>query len=309
MQGMERAKRIKRLIEFCRDVQDEPDYYSEQDKKLVKELAKEYVEGKEPWPLDWFRPERDQVRAGDYRRVVDSLNFEVKRCGGDKAAIASVYGRFAPAIFKSVETDTGDAVAFTPSPDVPLENQAKVAMKFMELIGQHSGVTHLLANAIPIKLNYANISGFGQCVITNNTVSISQKEFSNLEKAAQTTRDWIDKGWWTKISPGEEWKLTVAHETGHAVHNALAYAECKCDMYEYISNRRKLLAKYAREIRKFAKQYTLGKTVNAIKKMMSEYGQTNDAEFFAEAFANAMCGEPDIIGQGMRDFLKSKGVL
>ena len=315
MQGMERAGRIFRLAEFCYDVRTTPDCYSESDKKLVKASALQYLMGKEQWPLDRFRPERDQVKFGDYPRIIEALNFEVAQCNGNKAAAEAVYKRFSRAIAESVRRDTGGAMDIAPSNDVPHENQVRIALKFMEIIGKHAGMTRLLADNLPATLHYADlgVNAWGECVAyqfgPKNGIHLSKKMFSNLETAAAGTRKFIEEGWWVDVSAGEEWRCTVVHETGHAIHNALIYIECNKNEYKYVQNRRKILAKYAREIRRLSKQYAPGQTVGAIKKMMSRYGQSNDAEFFAEAFSNAMGGRPDIIGKGMQDFLRVRGLL
>ena len=42
---------------------------------------------------------------------------------------------------------------------------------------------------------------------------------------------------------------------------------------------------------------------------MSNYGRSTPYEFFAEAFANSQCGEPNIIGKAMNIWLKEKGMM
>ena len=44
-------------------------------------------------------------------------------------------------------------------------------------------------------------------------------------------------------------------------------------------------------------------------KNLSRYGRTNDAEFFAEVFANSQLGEPNELGKAMNEWLKQKGLI
>ena len=46
---------------------------------------------------------------------------------------------------------------------------------------------------------------------------------------------------------------------------------------------------------------------SAIEKTMSTYGTSTPAEFFAEAFANANCGKPNVIGKAMQEWLRQGG--
>ena len=46
-----------------------------------------------------------------------------------------------------------------------------------------------------------------------------------------------------------------------------------------------------------------------ISYLMSDYGRSTPYEFFAEAFANSQCGEPNIIGKAMNIWLKEKGMM
>jgi hypothetical protein len=40
---------------------------------------------------------------------------------------------------------------------------------------------------------------------------------------------------------------------------------------------------------------------------ISKYGRSNDQEFFAECFANAMCGSPNELGIAMQEWLRRQG--
>ena len=44
-----------------------------------------------------------------------------------------------------------------------------------------------------------------------------------------------------------------------------------------------------------------------VKKQMSKYGNSNQSEFFAEAFSNAHGGTPNVIGKAMQEWLKQGG--
>ena len=46
------------------------------------------------------------------------------------------------------------------------------------------------------------------------------------------------------------------------------------------------------------------RTKRSIKAEMSRYGDERSSDFFAEAFANCECGEPNVIEKAMKVFLE-----
>lgn len=61
----------------------------------------------------------------------------------------------------------------------------------------------------------------------------------------------------------------------------------------------------AEDILKIAKEDSNFK----LKDSLSDYGDTDSLEFFAECFANMECGKPNDLGKAMEKYLKNKGVL
>jgi len=312
--NMERAARLARLLKAVTE-----EKLTNVQRERLAEKAKEYIDTGD-WPLCTYEPGVDpNVSAEDLARIEYTIKLRIEECKGNRKKIEAVHEKFAESVRKAVYAATGGAVTFYEAKDISYENQNRVALKFMEIIGHHENLMKLISDEKPIRMMYASsmyMPGMGRCFGEDNKIEFSTKWFDDLQNLGEVTVQQMSSGFWVKVASGEEWKHTITHETGHAVHNALAWRDSAPanageweKRHEYFKNRSDLLKKYKSEICKLAKKHTPGMTVNAIKKTMSKYGQTNSAEFFAEAFTNAMGGSPDIIGLGMQDFLKSRGLL
>ena len=126
---------------------------------------------------------------------------------------------------------------------------------------------------------------------------------------------------------------TITHEYGHAI-------ECKL-INDYNLSHAEELAKLTEKVEKYKTgnydvKYAISQTQNITRKYtnkitndiaqdilkiahdidpnfvlsdyISKYGKTNNYEFFAECFANANCGEPNVLGKAMEQYLKERGV-
>ena len=110
---------------------------------------------------------------------------------------------------------------------------------------------------------------------------------------------------------------TVTHEYGHMLHNimlandldsfttfktrATTYAG-RLKSYERYANKK--LGEYKKEIIDIAK--TLDPNFDIMKEL-SRYGMKDNAEFFAEVFANSQLGMPNTLGKAMNEWLKGRG--
>ena len=103
----------------------------------------------------------------------------------------------------------------------------------------------------------------------------------------------------------------VTHEYGHA----LELEVCKKRQEwggilgeNYVDDPRRELAKREQEIRKEIVQIAKDKNSEFnLSENISQYGASNDAEFFAETFANSQCGKPNELGNAMLEWLKKEG--
>lgn len=119
---------------------------------------------------------------------------------------------------------------------------------------------------------------------------------------------------------------TITHEFGHMIQNVLEkqHMDSHKDEFERVrkksleiglknpSKGKKILndycgtirATHAKEIRNIIKEIDPSITRTKFAEASSTYSIENDAEFFAEAFSNAECGEPNVIGSAMSIFLE-----
>ena len=119
--------------------------------------------------------------------------------------------------------------------------------------------------------------------------------------------------WWMPVAPDYYTVASITHEYGHMVENMLiskaidqAIAQTGEAYWLYsVRNSDKITASMRNEITEIAKSIDPNYTdTNGC----SLYGQSKDSEFFAEAFMNAFCGEPNTLGKAMLQWLEGQGL-
>lgn len=99
---------------------------------------------------------------------------------------------------------------------------------------------------------------------------------------------------------------TVTHEYGHALEFDVIYKR----------NRDRLRGVWNSDVMEEQATFIRGEIIDiAIKnnpdfidvKALSEYGETNEYEFFAECFVNSQLSQPNELGMAMREWLKKEG--
>lgn len=149
-------------------------------------------------------------------------------------------------------------------------------------------------------------------------------KFSNrylIEKRSETL---IDNGEWIKCDKEEYINQTITHEFGHYVQKVLMQKELNTkkgrEKYEQFKNELKKVP--LSEQRNLARQYSeeyaekYFKSIQRIHrkyfgkeniKDISNYGETNNREAFAELFTNLNCSkEPSTLGKATEIFLAKK---
>lgn len=146
----------------------------------------------------------------------------------------------------------------------------------------------------------AFVSRSGGKESNNQSLNFSLDNMGNAGKLVDMTQKAQGKGWFMPSGTTRKQLLgyTVTHEYGHMVQNVL-YSKSKTTLSH---------SEYASAVRREIKQIaTMNYGYRDGSKAISEYGQKNAKEFFAEAFANANSGRPNAIGKAMADWLKRKG--
>lgn len=169
--------------------------------------------------------------------------------------------------------------------------------------------------------------------MNHNTITFNLK-YDSDEYVAKVVRSNVDVGHFMPVKKGMESEYILTHEFGHSLSNEIANTMLATQQYQdkILQEFETLKIQYkhstqpnlddilkknatiqifndisydiANEIRQiFDKMFPNEK----IGKYVSKYGKSDDAEFFAELFANAVLGEPNKAGEAMIEFLKQKG--
>ena len=134
------------------------------------------------------------------------------------------------------------------------------------------------------------------------TLRLNQDALSNVTKANEVARNAQSMNWWLKTAPDIKSvsRQVVTHEYGHILENYLALKQRQANPSGFSHN---VFAMKARsEILNIARS-----RYNFAWSDMSQYGKTNQYEFFAEAFMNSQSGRPNSVGKAMNDWLKEQG--
>ena len=190
------------------------------------------------------------------------------------------------------------------------------------------------SQALKLSTNYFN---------NDKTILSRRAEYNcNIQNAYKSIRGKIvelKQRWWMPCSPEYYQFQTLTHEYGHILQNKLIYTKELWNKYVNFYTAKDVQGKTNSELRdmfykkkKFWKDNTEGvkarhrKEIIAIAKernpdftldakkspdgvsVLSEYGHSNDDEFFAECFANAFCGSPNELGLAMIEWLRRNGL-
>lgn len=152
------------------------------------------------------------------------------------------------------------------------------------------------------------------------TLCLSKNHYKYYGKATIETGEQALSGNWMPCAKEKRAIYTVAHEFGHIVQNVLIWKHIKANDTEYkaaiahdcISKkptaierfRMKIAKAHKDELFKIVKEERPRMTKKAFENSMSRYGTKKESDFFAEAFANAECGKPNVIGKAMKVFLE-----
>ena len=130
-------------------------------------------------------------------------------------------------------------------------------------------------------------------------------------------RDSVQTKWSMPCRESDLIHYTTTHEYGHMLHNILLSQELdpfdsfktrattnkgRFDSYSRYTSKK--LGEWDKEIIQIAKE---SNPLFSLKDNLSRYGRTNNAEFFAEVFANSQCGDPNELGLAMQEWLRRRG--
>lgn len=150
-----------------------------------------------------------------------------------------------------------------------------------------------------IKLLNTTKAVHGNCRVYGDgrmEIHLNSSDLNNPEQRKAAARAEISSKF--KMPATEENYLvyTIHHETGHAIENAAVFE--RIGRYD-----RGELGKIRAEIIDIAKNAGNLTEAECLREL-SDYGQKNDAEFFAECYANYRCGSPNVLGDAIGVWLE-----
>lgn len=167
---------------------------------------------------------------------------------------------------------------------------------------------------------------FVRCKIMNpldQSLSLCPRTYKQYDRKKEMEER--DQKWIMPFKDEEAEVYTVTHEYGHMVQNTMIADEMKAQgwdpnnasaMVDYTAHTPKGMFKWYTDIRKKVAKGCKKEIVDIAKESdpsfkyadyISDYGKTNDMEFFAEVFANSQLGAPNKLGLAMKEWLKRKG--
>ena len=135
-------------------------------------------------------------------------------------------------------------------------------------------------------------------------------QFKTLDALKQRVDELIKQKFYMPASADNFKNYMATHEFGHAVENHIINTFKAKESNQNWANtsgyRRLQEDKIMVSIRNIAKD---SDPSFKLSDCISSYGRKDSSEFFAEAFANAFCGSPNILGKSMIKYLKESGVM
>jgi hypothetical protein len=158
------------------------------------------------------------------------------------------------------------------------------------------------------------------------TLKLSNGWYANYDQLVATEIVLRERGHSMQFQDELAPVYTITHEFGHMIQNVLEkqYIDENSEEFEKVKKKslevglknpskgKKILDDYcgkirkqhANEIKRIILEIDPSITRQKFAECVSSYATENDAEFFAEAFANAECGKPNVIGKAITIFLE-----
>jgi len=153
-------------------------------------------------------------------------------------------------------------------------------------------------------------------------IALNKKYYIDYDRLISEEKENILTNWSMPCDEKYFNVYTLTHEYGHMIHNILMkdYVEKNIDEFNKfkdrlykadISRQTDMIKKYQLKIiegyMQEVKEIALRKDPKFLwKTYLSDYGKTNYAEAFAEAFANSQCGKSNVLGDAMSEFLEER---
>ena len=131
-------------------------------------------------------------------------------------------------------------------------------------------------------------------------------QYKNIEEMEKLISDNIKSKHHMPASRNNYKYYDATHEFGHAVENMIIRKMLKEEQISWATN-----GDYNAKVKQImAEVIAIARENNPefkLKDNISKYGTKNGEEFFAEVFANGLCGKPNELGKSIVQYLKEKG--
>lgn len=170
-------------------------------------------------------------------------------------------------------------------------------------------------------LGYLTSSASGRAIAYTGTAYNRKAEMTRLGLVAKYYKDpeelknmelrMRDKKWSMPFADEYASVFSITHEYGHMLESEISKGRTIWGSRigpDYVDDPRKEEKEQAKNIRK--EIVAIARENNpdfSLLDNISEYGKTNDYEFFAEVFANSQCGAPNELGEAMLKWLEKEG--
>lgn len=193
------------------------------------------------------------------------------------------------------------------------------------------GVIHKSTGSIGAENNKGSVAYVSHTLVnpTNQNLSLCKAHYKDKSTFIKNGMDAITSGFSmpAKLIDEEIMIYSVTHEYGHIIQNSLirqAYEDKgwtennRVQFVDFTKSTKKGQFKWYNDIENKVKNQCTKEIIDIAKKNnpnfklsdnLSKYGKTNNAEFFAEVFANSQLGEPNELGNAMNIWLKKKGLI
>lgn len=161
--------------------------------------------------------------------------------------------------------------------------------QLQKLMGDYPMIEQWPKNGLKISGESKNSRAMAWAFRHKPEITLNSRYHYSLDKIMKTVKGGIDRH---HFMPSKTYaNYIINHEYGHYVENYLMKKNGTSQ------------AKITRDIIRIAKtRYNMPES--ELPKTLSKYGAKNNAEFFAECFANARGGRPNALGKAMNDYLR-----
>lgn len=145
----------------------------------------------------------------------------------------------------------------------------------------------------------------------NTRLGLVAKHYGDKETFVAQEIRMRDRNWSMPFTDDNASVFSITHEYGHMLESFVSKGRTEWGSRigpDYVDNPRYEEKVQAHAITK--EILAIAKESNPDFKLadnISQYGKTNDFEFFAEVFANSQCGAPNELGDAMNKWLKKEG--